>query len=62
MIVPTRIFIWVTPEEKIPGKNLLKKILILFVILSLKSKVGKKYFFAKKYTKISCINPAIDTP
>jgi len=48
MIVPTRIFICVTPEEKIPGKNLLKKILILVVILNLKLNSKEKYFFAKK--------------
>ena len=62
MIVPTSIFICVTPEENIPGKNLLKKIFIFLDNLNSKFKFGEKYFFAKKYTKINCINPANETP
>ena len=32
-MVPTNIFIWVTPEEKILGNNFLKKILTFLDIL-----------------------------
>ena len=34
-MVPTKIFIWVTPEENILGNNFLKNIFILLEILNL---------------------------
>ena len=61
MIVPTKIFIWVTPEEKMLGSNFLKKILTLLSILNDKLSLGEKYFFTKKYKKISCKIPEIVT-
>ena len=48
MIVPTKIFIWVTPEEKILGSNFLKKSLTLLSILNEKLNFRSKVFFYKK--------------
>ena len=41
MIVPTNIFIWVTPEENILGKSFLKKSFTLLLIINLKSNLTK---------------------
>ena len=40
MIVPTKILIWVTPEEKMLGKSFLKKNLTLEVTFNLKETEG----------------------
>ena len=58
MIVPTKILICVTPEEKILGNNFLKNIFILLLFLNLKEIFGIKYFLTKKIKKINCISPA----
>ena len=57
MIVPIKIFIWVTPEAKILGSNFLKKILTLSSILNDNFILGEKYFFTKKYKKTNCKTP-----
>ena len=44
MIVPTKIFIWVTPEEKMLGSNFLKKILTLLSILICNLNLGENIF------------------
>ena len=57
MTVPIKMFIWVTPEEKILGSNFLKKVLILPSILIYNLNLGEKYFFTNKYKNINCNIP-----
>ena len=49
IIVPTKIFIWVTPEENMLGNNFLKNNLTSFEILNLQFKFWFKKFFYKYY-------------
>ena len=44
---PTKIFIWVTPEEKILGSNFLKKSFTLLSILNDKLILRKVFFYKK---------------
>ena len=60
-MVPTRIFIWVTPEEKILGISFLKKNFIFSSIFILIIGIGLNFFLTKKNKITSCINPPIDT-
>jgi len=61
MIVPIKIFICVTPEEKILGSNFLKKVLTLLPILICSLNSGEKYFFTKKYKNVNCNIPDMVT-
>ena len=61
MMVPTKILIWVTPEEKILGSSFLKKNLILLSIFILIPKTGLKYFLTKKNKISNCKKPARET-
>ena len=40
MIVPTKIFIWVTPEDKMLGKSFLKKNFTLLLSFKFNTKSG----------------------
>jgi len=46
-MVPTKILIWVTPDEKILGINLRKKDFIFSSIFILNVKIGIKFFLTK---------------
>ena len=46
-MVPTKILIWVTPDENILGTSFLKKNLILLLNLNLNEIFGLKNFFTK---------------
>ena len=61
LIVPTKILIWVTPDEKILGSNLRKKNFIFLSILILILKVGLKFFLTKNNKIINCKKPANET-
>ena len=61
MTVPTKIFIWVTPDEKILGNSFLKKILVFLSILISSLILGEKYFFINKYKNINCNIPDMVT-
>ena len=62
IIVPTKIFIWVTPEENILGKSFLKNNFTFFEILKLNFNFGLKNLLTNITKKTAWINPAIDTP
>ena len=51
MIVPTKIFIWVTPDEKMLGKSLEKKFLVFSFIFKLKFIFITKYFLTNNNKK-----------
>ena len=61
MMVPTKILIWVTPEEKILGISFPKKNLILLSIFILILKIGLKFFLTKNNKINSCKKPAKET-
>ena len=61
-IVPTKIFIWVTPDENMLGKSFLKNNLTSFEMLKLTFNFGLKNFLTNIIKKIAWIKPAIDTP
>ena len=60
-MVPTKILICVTPEEKILGNNLRKKNFIFSSIFILTLKVGLKFFRTKNNKIINCKKPANET-
>ena len=61
-MVPTKIFIWVTPEEKILGNSFLKKFFTLLFILNLNLNLNDSNFLTNLYKKANCKKPANDTP
>ena len=60
-MVPTKILIWVTPDEKMLGSNLWKKNFIFSSIFIFKVKMGLKFFLTKKNKISNCKNPAKET-
>ena len=51
-MVPTNIFIWVTPDENILGKSFSKKISYIFIDIKFKIKIKRIKLLTKKYKKI----------
>ena len=47
-MVPTNIFIWVTPDENILGKKFSKKISYIFIDIKFKIKIKRVKLFNKK--------------
>ena len=60
-MVPIKILIWVTPDEKILGSNLRKKNFIFSSILIFRVKIGLKFFLTKNNKINSCKKPAKET-
>ena len=60
-MVPTKIFICVTPDEKILGSNFLKKNFNFLSIFTLNENFGKYYFLVKNTKNINCKIPAAVT-
>ena len=60
-MVPTKILIWVTPDEKMLGSNLWKKNFIFASIFIFKVKIGLKFFLTKNNKINNCNKPANDT-
>ena len=60
-MVPTKILIWVTPDEKMLGSNLRKKNFIFLSILIFRVKIGLKFFLTKNNKINNCNKPANDT-
>ena len=57
-MVPTKMLICVTPDEKILGSNLRKKSFIFSSIFIFTLKIGLKFFLTKKNRTINCKRPA----
>ena len=55
-MVPTKMLICVTPDEKILGSNLLKKNFICSSIFILILKIGLKFFLTKKVELLTARN------
>ena len=60
-MVPTKILICVTPDEKMLGSNFLKKNFIFSSIFILIVRTGLKFFLTKNIKTINCKNPAKET-
>ena len=60
-MVPTKILICVTPEEKMLGSNLLKKNFIFLSTFIFILKIGLKFFLTKKNKINICKKPAKET-
>ena len=60
-MVPTKILIWVTPDEKMLGSNLRKKNFIFSSIFIFKVKIGLKFYLTKNNKINNCNKPAKDT-
>ena len=60
-MVPTRILICVTPDEKMLGINLLKKNFVFWSIFTLMFSDGLKFLFTKNSKIKNCNNPENDT-
>ena len=58
---PTKMLIWVTPDEKILGSNLRKKNFTFLSILILTLKIGLKFFLTNNNKTINCKKPANET-
>ena len=60
-MVPIKILIWVTPDEKMLGSNLRKKNFTFSSIFIFKVKIGMKFFLTKNNKINSCKKPAKET-
>ena len=60
-MVPIKILIWVTPDEKMLGSNLRKKNFTFSSIFIFKVKIGMKFFLTKNNKINNCNKPANDT-